>query len=52
LARQIQGYRDEKYSRTGDEQGIFREKINQKNRLITELEDENSVTIQLFSFNF
>ncbi len=31
--RQIQNYRDEKYSRTGDEQGLFREKISQKNKV-------------------
>lgn len=44
--RQIQTYRDEKYSRTGDEQGLFREKINQKNKVITELEDENAKLLQ------
>jgi centrosomal protein CEP290 len=44
--RQIQTYRDEKFARKGDEQGLFREKINQKNKLITELEDENAKLLQ------
>jgi hypothetical protein len=43
--------RDEKYSKYGDENAAFREKMKSKNKLIEELEDENSVSASM-SFLF
>jgi centrosomal protein CEP290 len=42
-AMQIQHYRDEKFSRTGEEVAMHRERMNEKNKIINELEDENLV---------
>jgi hypothetical protein len=42
-SRQIQILRDEKYSKHGDDNMAIREKMKSKNKLIEELEDENTV---------
>lgn len=50
--KKFQSFRDEKIFRTGEESEAYREKLNQKNKLINELENENlvnSISIQINS---
>ena len=42
--RQIQQFRDERFSRVDEETGQFKEKISIKNKMINELENENMVS--------